>query len=394
MASRFLLRQRLENLPSFSRLPLLSRALTSTPPLPASGRFTTAPCTSNPIKPFRPLCGQWYSTYESVRLVLSDGKPRFEIDEVEPSPKKKYLTKKRLKMKRKREKQKRKEANKNDPRRIRPKGKKRKEKCPTAVAQLEYKIEKAKMKEAILTEKLKKYEVPQMYGPNIKPEELTGEERFYLQKMAQKRSNYVPVGRRGVFGGVILNMHLHWKMHDTVKVICKPCKPGQVHEYARQIARLSGGTPIQVIGDDTIVFYRGKNYLRPQVMSPIDTLSKKKALEKSKYEQSLETVRRFIETSEKELELYHRHVSLYGDPQPRNPDMEKEKPSSRVTGVKHQDGMDSETDLSAVSDSDSISEFDPNSDCTDFEDERVAHHVELVSERRDSLGQWSGNNCK
>lgn len=75
--------------------------------------------------------------------------------------------------------------------------------------------------------------------------------------------------------------------------------------------------------------------------------------------------------------------------------MEKEKPSSRVTGVKHQDGVDSETDLSAVSDSDSISEFDSNSDCTDFEeDERVAHHVELVSERGDSLGQWSGNNCK
>jgi RNA-binding protein YhbY len=134
------------------------------------------------------------------------------------------------------------------------------------------------MKEAILIEKLRKYEVGQMYGPNIKPEELTGEERFYLKKMAQKRSNYVPVGRRGVFGGVILNMHLHWKKHETVKVICKACKPGQVHEYAREIARLSGGTPIQVIGDDTIVFYRGRKYVQPQVMSPIDTLSKKKVL--------------------------------------------------------------------------------------------------------------------
>lgn len=134
------------------------------------------------------------------------------------------------------------------------------------------------MKEAILMEKLKKYEVGQIYGPNVKPEELTGEERFYLKKMAQKRSNYVPVGRRGVFGGVILNMHLHWKKHETVKVICKPCKPGQVHEYAREIARLSGGTPVQVIGDDTIVFYRGRNYVQPQVMSPVDTLSKKKVL--------------------------------------------------------------------------------------------------------------------
>lgn len=94
--------------------------------------------------------------------------------------------------------------------------------------------------------------------------------------MAQKRSNYVPVGRRGIFGGVILNMHLHWKKHETVKVICKPCKPGQLHEYANEIARLSGGIPIHMIGDDTIIFYRGKDYVQPEVMSPVDTLSKKR----------------------------------------------------------------------------------------------------------------------
>ncbi|KAK1314618.1 putative CRM domain-containing protein [Acorus calamus] len=170
----------------------------------------------------------------------------------------------------------------------------------------------------MLVERLKKYEVSKVQGPVVEPVNLTGEERFYMKKMAQKKSNYVPVGRRGVFAGVILNMHLHWKKHETVKVICKPCKPGQVHEYAEDIARLSGGTPIQIIGNDTIIFYRGKDYVRPEVMSPIDTLSKKKALEKSKYEQSLETVRRFIAIAEKELELYYRHIALYGDPTTRN----------------------------------------------------------------------------
>jgi hypothetical protein len=45
------------------------------------------------------------------------------------------------------------------------------------------------------------------------------------------------------------------------------------------------------------------------------------ALEKSKYEQSLETVRRFIAVSEKELELYYRHVALYGKPQSQNADL-------------------------------------------------------------------------
>ncbi|XP_010268178.1 PREDICTED: uncharacterized CRM domain-containing protein At3g25440, chloroplastic [Nelumbo nucifera] len=265
----------------------------------------------NPWKPswaFRNL------SHGSVNLIISQGKPKFETHEIEPPKKEKWKTKKQLKLQRKREKQKRKSANKRDPRRLGVKGKKKKQKFPNAEARIKYKIERAKIKEALLVERLKRYEVSKLQGPVVEPENLTGEERFYMKKMAQKRSNYVPVGRRGVFGGVILNMHLHWKKHETVKVICKPCKPGQVHEYAREIARLSGGTPIQIIGDDTIIFYRGKNYVQPEVMSPIDTLSKKKALEKSKYEQSLESVRRFIAIAEKELELYYRHVALYGDP--------------------------------------------------------------------------------
>jgi hypothetical protein len=45
------------------------------------------------------------------------------------------------------------------------------------------------------------------------------------------------------------------------------------------------------------------------------------ALEKSIYEQSLETVRRFIAVSEKELELYYRHVALYGKPQSETTDL-------------------------------------------------------------------------
>nr|XP_043610930.1 uncharacterized CRM domain-containing protein At3g25440, chloroplastic isoform X2 [Erigeron canadensis] len=252
-------------------------------------------------------------------LPLTDGKPKFEIHEIDPPKKYKWLAKKRLKLQRKKEKQRRKFANKKDPRRLTVKGSKRKGKFANAEERIMYKLEKAKIKEALLIERLKRYEVSRLQGPMVKPVEITGEERFYMKKMAQKGSNYVPVGRRGIFGGVILNMHMHWKKHETVKVYCKPCKPGQIQEYANEIARLSGGIPIQIIGDDTIIFYRGKDYVQPQVMSPIDTLSKKKALEKSKYEQSLETVRHFIAISEKELELYHRHIALYGDVADQNP---------------------------------------------------------------------------
>ncbi|XP_047330827.1 uncharacterized CRM domain-containing protein At3g25440, chloroplastic [Impatiens glandulifera] len=259
-----------------------------------------------------------FSSNGLVNLVISQGKPKFETHEIDPPKKEKWLTKKRLKLQRKRDKQKRTSANRRDPRHLGITGRK-KQKFANAEERIKYKLEKARIKEAMLIERLKRYEVPKAQGPVVKPNDLTGEERFYMKKMAQKGSNYAPIGRRGVFGGVILNMHMHWKKHETVKVFCKPCKPGQVQDYAQEIARLSGGTPIQIIGQDTIIFYRGRNYVQPEVMSPIDTLSKKRALEKSKYEQSLECVRRFIAIADKELELYYRHTALYGDPKNRNP---------------------------------------------------------------------------
>lgn len=286
------------------------------------------PCSHlGPPKPINPLWVWRNVSHGTVNLVISEGKPKFETREFGPPKKDKWQTKKRFKLQKKREKQKRKDANKRDPRRLTVKGKKKKQKFANAEERIKYKLEKAKIKEALLIERLKRYEVPKIQGPVVKPHELTGEERFYFKKMAQKRSNYVPIGRRGVFGGVILNMHMHWKKHETVKVFCKPSKPGQIHEFAEEIVRLSGGIPIQIIGDDTVIFYRGKNYVQPEIMSPIDTLSKKRALEKSKYEQSLDSVRRFIAMAEKELELYYRHVALYGDPNNRNPMSIMDNPS-------------------------------------------------------------------
>ncbi|KAF8389809.1 hypothetical protein HHK36_024328 [Tetracentron sinense] len=172
-------------------------------------------------------------------------------------------------------------------------------------------LPQAKRKEAWLMEKLRKFEVPKAPAERYDPEILTEEEKFYLKRTGEKKKNYVPIGRRGVFGGVVLNMHLHWKKHETVKVVCKPCKPGQVHEYAEEIARLSKGIVIDIKANNIIIFYRGKNYVQPKVMSPTDTLSKNKALEKYKFEQSLEHTGQFIEKLEKELEEYHKHLARY-----------------------------------------------------------------------------------
>uniref|UniRef100_A0A0D3GFR5 CRM domain-containing protein n=1 Tax=Oryza barthii TaxID=65489 RepID=A0A0D3GFR5_9ORYZ len=188
---------------------------------------------------------------------------------------------------------------------------KKKMKSPNPEVRIRYKLEKAKRKEEWLIEKLRKYEVPRSPEPVHDPEILTEEEKFYLKRTGEKKKNYVPVGRRGVFGGVVLNMHLHWKKHETVKVICKPCRPGQVYEYAEELTRLSKGTVIDIKPNNTIIFYRGKNYVQPKVMSPPDTLSKQKALEKYRYEQSLEHTSQFIEKLEKELEDYQKHVALF-----------------------------------------------------------------------------------
>ncbi|CAN1239572.1 Uncharacterized CRM domain-containing protein At3g25440, chloroplastic [Linum grandiflorum] len=149
---------------------------------------------------------------------------------------------------------------------------------------------------------------PETYDPEI----LTEEEKHYLKRTGEKKKNFVIVGRRGVFGGVVLNMHLHWKKHETVKVICKPCRPGQIHEYADELSRLSKGIVIDIKPNDSIIFYRGKNYVQPEVLSPPDTLSKAKvALEKYKFQQSLEHTSQFIEKLEKELEEYLEHVVRY-----------------------------------------------------------------------------------
>ncbi|XP_010527252.1 PREDICTED: uncharacterized CRM domain-containing protein At3g25440, chloroplastic [Tarenaya hassleriana] len=211
---------------------------------------------------------------------------------------------------------------------------KKKMNSPNPEVRIRYKLEKAKRKEEWLIEKLRKYEVPKASAEPYDPEILTEEESHYLKRTGEKRKNFVLVGRRGVFGGVVLNMHLHWKKHETVKVICKPCKPGQIHVYAEELARLSKGIVIDIKPNNMIIFYRGKNYVRPEVMSPPDTLSKDKALEKYRYEQSLEHTSEFIEKLEKELEEYQKHVARYKKKKEEEEESAKKKEEDAVSGFR------------------------------------------------------------
>uniref|UniRef100_A0A1D1XXI0 Putative CRM domain-containing protein At3g25440, chloroplastic n=1 Tax=Anthurium amnicola TaxID=1678845 RepID=A0A1D1XXI0_9ARAE len=177
----------------------------------------------------------------------------------------------------------------------------------TAEEKILYKMRKARKKETRLAEALKKIEPSGSSETTHDPEILTPEEHFYFLKMGHKCKNYVPIGRRGIFQGVILNMHLHWKKHQTLKVVVKTFTPEEVREIAAELARLSGGIVLDIHEENTIIMYRGKNYVQPptEIMSPKITLSRKKALDKSRYRDALRAVRKHIPRLEQDLEHLH-----------------------------------------------------------------------------------------
>ncbi|KAK1684000.1 hypothetical protein QYE76_044848 [Lolium multiflorum] len=184
----------------------------------------------------------------------------------------------------------------------------------TAEEKILYKLKLARKKEERLLAALKKIEPNEPSEPTHDPEVLTPEEHFYFLKMGQKSKNYVPVGRRGIYQGVILNMHLHWKKHQTLQVIVKTFTPEEVKEIASELAILSGGIMLSIEEGNTIIMYRGKNYAQPppEIMSPKIALPRKKALDKSKCRDNLRALRRYIPRLEQELEDLHAQMKLAG----------------------------------------------------------------------------------
>ncbi|CAK7349230.1 unnamed protein product [Dovyalis caffra] len=175
----------------------------------------------------------------------------------------------------------------------------------TAEEQILYKLRTAQRKEERLVQALKKIEPKESSDATHDPEILTPEEHFFFLKMGIKCKNYVPVGRRGIYQGVILNMHLHWKKHQTLKVVVKTFTPEEVKEMAVELAQLTGGIVLDIQEENTIIMYRGKNYSQPptEIMSPRVTLSRKKALDKSKCRDGLRALRRYIPRLQQDLEL-------------------------------------------------------------------------------------------
>ncbi|XP_024928082.3 CRM-domain containing factor CFM9, mitochondrial isoform X2 [Ziziphus jujuba] len=179
--------------------------------------------------------------------------------------------------------------------------KKIQKKLMTDNERLVYNLKRAKKKVALLLQKLKKYELPELPSPRHDPELLTPEQLQAYKKIGFRNKNYVPVGVRGVFGGVVQNMHLHWKFHETVQVCCDNFPKEKIKEMASMLARLSGGIVINVHNVKTIIMFRGRNYRQPKNLIPLNTLTKRKALFKARFEQALESQKLNIKKIEQQL---------------------------------------------------------------------------------------------
>nr|XP_043607575.1 CRM-domain containing factor CFM9, mitochondrial [Erigeron canadensis] len=179
--------------------------------------------------------------------------------------------------------------------------KKIQKKLMTDEERLVYNLKRAKKKVALLLQKLKKYELPELPPPRHDPELLTPEQVQALKKIGFRNRNYVPVGVRGVFGGVVQNMHMHWKFHETVQVCCDNFPKEKIKEMATMLARLSGGIVVNIHNVKTIIMFRGRNYRQPKNLIPINTLTKRKALFKARFEQALDSQKLNIKKIEQQL---------------------------------------------------------------------------------------------
>ncbi|KZV18680.1 hypothetical protein F511_40328 [Dorcoceras hygrometricum] len=179
--------------------------------------------------------------------------------------------------------------------------KKLRKKLMTDEERLIYNLRRAKKKVALLLQKLKKYELPELPPPRHDPELLAPEHLQAYKKIGFRNRNYVPVGVRGVFGGVVQNMHLHWKFHETVQVCCDNFPKEKIKEMATMLARLSGGIVVNIHNVKTIIMFRGRNYRQPKNLIPINTLTKRKALFKARFEQALESQKLNIKKIEQDL---------------------------------------------------------------------------------------------
>ncbi|CAN6451629.1 unnamed protein product [Victoria cruziana] len=153
------------------------------------------------------------------------------------------------------------------------------------IRRIEHKLTLAQAKKLRAERQLSKIEASMVpVGPSDDQETITEEERFMFRRVGLRMKAYLPLGIRGVFDGVIENMHLHWKHRELVKLISKQKTLSFVEDTARLLEYESGGILVaieRVPKGYALIYYRGKNYRRPSSLRPRNLLTKAKALKRS-----------------------------------------------------------------------------------------------------------------
>ncbi|XP_077243921.1 CRS1 / YhbY (CRM) domain-containing protein [Tasmannia lanceolata] len=174
------------------------------------------------------------------------------------------------------------------------------------VKRIEHKLDVAQAKKLRAERLLAKIEVSMVpVGPSDDQETITDEERFMFRRVGLRMKAYLPLGIRGVFDGVIENMHLHWKHRELVKLISKQKTLAFVEDTARLLEYESGGILVaieRVPKGYALIYYRGKNYQRPISIRPRNLLTKAKALKRSVAMQRHEALSQHISELENTIE--------------------------------------------------------------------------------------------
>lgn len=134
---------------------------------------------------------------------------------------------------------------------------------------------------------------------------LTEEEMGIFRKIGLKMDEHVLIGRRGIFDGVIEEIHQHWKHKEIVKVISKQNQARQIIYASMLLEVETGGILIAVeklTNSHAIILYRGKNYRRPTKSSPSNLLTKREALRRSIEVQRRGSMKHFAWERQKSIE--------------------------------------------------------------------------------------------
>ncbi|XP_027359436.1 CRM-domain containing factor CFM3, chloroplastic/mitochondrial [Abrus precatorius] len=230
------------------------------------------------------------------------------------------------------------------------------------VRQIEHKLFVAQDKKQRAEKLLAKIEASMVpAGPDYDQETITDEERVMFRRVGLRMKPYLPLGVRGVFDGVVENMHLHWKHRELVKLITKQKTLAFVEDTARLLEYETGGILVaieRVPKGFALIYYRGKNYKRPITLRPRNLLTKAKALKRYVAMQRHEALSQHITELEKNIEQMNEELGLTQDSDVEDGWSEEEEDRNQIDNI-------SEFTLTEDEDSDG---FDDEED-TDWEDD-------------------------